>query len=643
MSTIVGEVSKPEGIVRAINPVTGEVRVLEAGSPVFGGEIIQTSGKGGIVIDMANGTLLTLGRDTQMRLDDDVSGKASTVDSGTEGAVDIAALQQAVLEGNFDALEATAAGDAFVIGSASDGGVFVERIGRSGEVTSGFDTVVEDEQITTLRRDNIQVPEVAQENSLPTITVYESGSDNTPVDLEDNTRTVYEKGLTSPIDQSEGVYGQINFTSPDGIGRISIGGRSFTNTEIQQINTQSVEIDTGEGVFYTTTSGITGFTDSEGNFDYLPGDLVTFSIGNVEIGTLDTGTMSIDDAAFLQDIAGVGLHDLNDEYVENMAVFLQSLDANSDAYDGIVITQEMHDLFSDDSFDLSLMSETELSKVLADNGITAVTEADAMQHVKEMIIENSAMNEAEMDLINTDVTLPAITNIEMTVDSINKLGNSQNSESAIKSFDFGSEYAGQTVSLSFDATQKGNNKFDSNDKFEVNANGDQIFSISPSAQGNHEYKVSLDQNGQVELEFVVDSDSSSEFLEVSNIKVSFTEGQSIDPIDDFMLATDDADIFEITGQDDGVQINDFNIAEDTLDLSEVITDNDQQVEQKTLAEYLDFALIDSDGDGQVDDTAITIDSNDEGQRGGDKTTIFIQNHQLDENDIDDLNIDFQND
>ncbi|MEA1988816.1 MAG: retention module-containing protein, partial [Pseudomonadota bacterium] len=140
MSTIVGEVSKLEGIVRAINPVTGEVRVLEAGSPVFAGEIIQTSGKGGIVIDMANGTLLTLGRDTQMRLDDDVSGKANTVDSGTEGAVDIAALQQAVLEGNFDALEATAAGDAFVIGSASDGGVFVERIGLEGAVTSGFDT-----------------------------------------------------------------------------------------------------------------------------------------------------------------------------------------------------------------------------------------------------------------------------------------------------------------------------------------------------------------------------------------------------------------------------------------------------------------------------------------------------------------------
>ncbi|MEA1988815.1 MAG: Ig-like domain-containing protein, partial [Pseudomonadota bacterium] len=356
---------------------------------------------------------------------------------------------------------------------------------------------------------------------------------------------------------------------------------ALSTTEVQglyDLNFQSGTFVDGIviGVEYVTSSGLSGKTDSEGNFDYMPGDTVTFSIGNVVIGQLDTENMT-DDIAFLQDVAGIGLHDLNDEYVENMAVFLQSLDANSDAYDGIVITQAMHDLFSDDSFDLSLMSEAELIQVLADNGITAVTEADAMQHVKDMIIENSAMTEAEMDVINTDVSLPAISNVEMTVDSINKLGNSKNAESSIKSFDFGSEYAGQAVTLSFDASQKGSQKFESNDKFEVNANGGQLVSTMPGVNDSHEYQVSLDKNGRVELEFVVDSNNSSEFLNITNIKVVFDESQSIDPIDDFMLATDDADIFEITGQDDGVQINDFDITEDTLDLSEVITDNDQQV------------------------------------------------------------------
>ncbi|MDX1352773.1 MAG: retention module-containing protein, partial [Thiomicrorhabdus sp.] len=169
MSTIVGNVSKLEGIVRAINPVTGEVRVLEAGSPVYAGEIIQTSGVGGVVVDMVNGTLLTLGRDTQMRLDDDVSGYATNVDSGTEGSVDIEALQQAVLEGNFDALEATAAGEALIIGSASDGGVFVERVASAGQVTSGYDTGVTEQVINDVPREG--VTEVPAEPIIPTVSI----------------------------------------------------------------------------------------------------------------------------------------------------------------------------------------------------------------------------------------------------------------------------------------------------------------------------------------------------------------------------------------------------------------------------------------------------------------------------------------
>ncbi|WP_460186214.1 retention module-containing protein, partial [Thiomicrorhabdus hydrogeniphila] len=162
MSTIVGNVTKLEGIVRAINPVTGESRVLEAGSPVYAGEIIQTSGKGGVVVDMVNGTLLTLGRDTQMRLDDDVSGHVSTVDSGTEGAVDIDALQQAVLEGNFDALEATAAGEGVAVSSSSDGGVIVERTASVGDVTSGFDSDVARQNDTTSGIDSGNAVEIKE-------------------------------------------------------------------------------------------------------------------------------------------------------------------------------------------------------------------------------------------------------------------------------------------------------------------------------------------------------------------------------------------------------------------------------------------------------------------------------------------------
>ncbi|WP_168188881.1 retention module-containing protein [Thiomicrorhabdus sediminis] len=179
MSTVVGTVSKIEGVVRAINPVTGEIRILEEGSQVLAGEIIQTSGKGGVVVDMDNGTLLTLGRDTQMRLDDDVVGKASGMDSATEGAVDVEALQQAVLEGNFDALEATAAGEALLIGSASDGGVFVERLGLQGEVTSGFDTTANEQDFTDVVRDANTVAEIIPVVSISGDAVVAEGSEAT--------------------------------------------------------------------------------------------------------------------------------------------------------------------------------------------------------------------------------------------------------------------------------------------------------------------------------------------------------------------------------------------------------------------------------------------------------------------------------
>ena len=45
------------------------------------------------------------------------------------------------------------------------------------------------------------------------------------------------------------------------------------------------------------------------------------------------------------------LTNLNDEYVENMA-FLQSLDENNDASDGITITEQTRDLLSNVDLDL---------------------------------------------------------------------------------------------------------------------------------------------------------------------------------------------------------------------------------------------------------------------------------------------------
>lgn len=152
-----------------------------------------------------------------------------------------------------------------------------------------------------------------------------------------------------------------------------------------------------EGIAYSTSSGLTGFTDKNGGFNYYQGDQITFSIGNVVLGSFDFDAAA-DGNVFLQEIAGTSLQDVNDEYVENMAVLLQTLDANGNAYDGISITPEMHALFSGNSFDLSTISGDQLAQILVENGFTPISEDSAMQHVQDMIVGYTDLEDGDFDM-----------------------------------------------------------------------------------------------------------------------------------------------------------------------------------------------------------------------------------------------------
>ncbi|KGE03120.1 retention module-containing protein [Pseudohaliea rubra] len=144
-----------------------------------------------------------------------------------------------------------------------------------------------------------------------------------------------------------------------------------------------------EGISYTTSSALSGETGTDGNFSYRAGDTVTFNIGNLVLGSFSADEALADGKVFLQEIAGVGLENLNDEYVENMAVLLQSLDNDADPYNNIVINDGVHQAFSDDSFNLATISDGDLRDVLLENGYAPVSEGEAMEHVKDMIIEHA--------------------------------------------------------------------------------------------------------------------------------------------------------------------------------------------------------------------------------------------------------------
>lgn len=180
------------------------------------------------------------------------------------------------------------------------------------------------------------------------------------------------------------------------------------------------------GMQYLTSSGIYGLTNEEGHFVALEGDSVIFFVGGVYVG-MATSDQIVHGQVFLQDLAGVSRSDLNNEYVENMAVFLQSIDDNNDAYDNIVITQEMRDKLADQQLDLRVASELEVAQIVANVGGTYVDEDAAMQHVKDILMQDTGMIEEDFDTrVSDDVDLSGL--LMGDDDSVDALLESINSE-----------------------------------------------------------------------------------------------------------------------------------------------------------------------------------------------------------------------
>ncbi|MCB5163091.1 choice-of-anchor K domain-containing protein [Marinomonas sp. E8] len=167
-----------------------------------------------------------------------------------------------------------------------------------------------------------------------------------------------------------------------------------TETTTGHENTVTAKLVDGivEGLAYVTTSGVSGLTDANGSFSYVEGDTVTFMVGDVVIGTADENDLAAGQV-FLQDLANVGRSDLNNEYVENMAVFLQSLDADGNADNGITITPEVFAQFEGVSLDLKTASEADVKAVIESAGHNYVNEEDAMAHVQRMLQQYGGQTE----------------------------------------------------------------------------------------------------------------------------------------------------------------------------------------------------------------------------------------------------------
>lgn len=140
-SGAVGIVSAVFGTVKAVTS-SGAERTLHQGDSVYANELITTSDLSGVSIDFRNGGRIDLGRNSEAMLDSDVFGPTDVDES--ELASSIEAAQQAILAGADPAaiLGAPAAGGGGgeTLSSSASPPPIIERTGQQVTPESGFET-----------------------------------------------------------------------------------------------------------------------------------------------------------------------------------------------------------------------------------------------------------------------------------------------------------------------------------------------------------------------------------------------------------------------------------------------------------------------------------------------------------------------
>jgi len=98
----------------------------------------------------------------------------------------------------------------------------------------------------------------------------------------------------------------------------------------------------------------------------------------------------------------------------------------------------------------------------------------------------------------------------------------QGNTSTSKTFDFGSEHGGQTVTISFDfdAGSGWEESGQYTDYFNVSANGTEVLDTTEADSSSHSFTVTLDENGQVNLEMSTNTTASSEYMMVDNLEIT---------------------------------------------------------------------------------------------------------------------------
>ncbi len=171
----------------------------------------------------------------------------------------------------------------------------------------------------------------------------------------------------------------ISFTGCGG-GGSSDTQESDSIAETPQESVMGILIDSPViGVSYNCND-TSSVTSSQGEFTCPKDSKVTFSVGNILLGEIDLST--IDEIKYItpSQLYDLPQNDISDNRVLNFIRFLQSLDSDSNPYNGITVDPAINDKLKEYNLNLSQLSEDSLKNILSTLNKTLITANQALLH-----------------------------------------------------------------------------------------------------------------------------------------------------------------------------------------------------------------------------------------------------------------------
>lgn len=190
------------------------------------------------------------------------------------------------------------------------------------------------------------------------------------------------------------------------------GGGSSATTTTPTGTTQTAVLvdDVLIGVSYTTSSGLSGKTGSDGSFSFKPGDTVTFKVGNATLGSF-TPTVG-DLVVTISDLAG------NDvTKTENLAKFLQSLDSDTNASTITISTATANSITTAANVQDDPTAGGQVTITVTNPDLGALTDTTAP--TATIVLSDYTLNKGETALVTITFSeaISGLTNADLTVEN----------------------------------------------------------------------------------------------------------------------------------------------------------------------------------------------------------------------------------